>query len=165
MPTNTKLFYFISFTWGLPLTLVGLFVLLYAKLFMKNEVDYFNVGGRICIKHKEKRFGGVALGIVYMVDANPNVNSQYLLHTHELGHTVQNIIFGPFFLPLIGIPSFIRYSIWGWLKKRHYKKYGTYKDYYGIWFESQASRLGEEYFSREVVELLSLKNINRGNNI
>lgn len=135
------LFYLLSFTWGILWTLVGLLVLAFVYIFMREQVHIFPVSGRICILFKEKKFGGISLGIVYMVDANNKTTT----HTHEIGHTVQNMFMGPLFIPLVAIPSGIRYQLWGRIRERFYEKHSYYPSYYDIWFESQANRLGMAY--------------------
>ena len=58
---------------------------------------------------------------------------------HEIGHSIQNSIWGPLFLPVIGIPSAIRY----WYRKTPLYKKKT--DYDAIWFEGQATAWGSKY--------------------
>lgn len=135
-------FYLLSFTWGLLHTLVGLFVFLFVVIFMRNKVKLSVQYGRIKVNFPEGRFGGVSLGIVYMTGRTDSVR----LNQHELGHTIQNIYFGPLFLPLIGIPSIVRAAFWRKIRDKHYAQYGEYPSYDRIWFESQATRLGQRHF-------------------
>lgn len=59
---------------------------------------------------------------------------------HELGHTYQNCVLGPFFIFLVAIPSACRY----WYKviaQKHGKKFeSTWYD--SIWFEGSATEIG-----------------------
>lgn len=56
---------------------------------------------------------------------------------HEYGHSIQNIIFGPLFPFVIGIPSALRY----WYRELNSEKITT--PYDAIWFEGWASKLGK----------------------
>ena len=126
MNKKVLLYYVLSFTWGLPMTLIGCIGMLVL----------------ICIGYKPKKFkhmyyietkgswGGVTLGCFIFTCKNP---SQSLLE-HESGHTLQNIMFGPLMPFLVAIPSCIRY----WF--RQFTKPTTIYD--GIWFERQATNLG-----------------------
>ena len=157
MPKNKKeliKFYLLSFTWGILHTLVGLFVLLFVVLFLRKQVDIFMIKGRIAVNFKDKIFGGVSLGIVYLAGTRFRKT-----HMHELGHTIQNIWWGPLFLPVIGIPSIIRAAFWPLIRKRYYNKYGTYPSYDRIWFEGQATRLGIKHFEKEVNEALERRGL------
>lgn len=144
------LFYTLSFTWGIVYTIVGLFVLLYFVLFKYDKISILIIAGRICIRTDGKYWGGISLGIVYIVDAR----NSYRLHVHELGHTVQHIMFGPLFIPLVAIPSVIRANLRKKYRKFLYDKNGKYIEYDSVWFEGQATRLGEKYFSETVIKFI-----------
>jgi len=144
---NRLLFYILSFTWGLPMTIVGLFVFLFTKVFLKNHITKIErVAGRICVVVDYPSMGGVSLGLIYIV----GTWHSKALHQHELGHTIQNIRWGFLFPFIIGIPSIIRAALWPRLCASYYKKYHKPKNYYGIWFEGNASKLGATYLREEV---------------
>ena len=70
-----------------------------------------------------------------------NMGRDWTLHTkqHETGHTFQNALLGPLAIFLIFIPSAIRY----WLDV-----FGKLNSPYDlIWFEGNASTVGEEYYN------------------
>ena len=126
-------FYFLSLTWGLPLTLAGLFAALFLRLRGYRSKPwgycrYFEVG---------KGWGGIELGIFYIVNESP---SEHILD-HEHGHGLQNCLWGPLFPFAIGIPSFLRYHYRNLLRKRDPKR--RLPPYDAIWFEGQASRWGK----------------------
>lgn len=134
-------FYFLSFTWGIIWTVIGLVVFVFALIFTKKEKrDVLMYKGRIVICYPNARFGGISLGIVLIVSS-----TSIRLLNHELGHTIQNTWFGPFFILLIAIPSGIRYQLFDWLYDRHKRKYNKPLMYDSIWFEAQATRLGQIY--------------------
>lgn len=89
--------------------------------------------GRVIVRSKIMQ-GGVSMGLFVFLDTMSNDSMLY----HEMGHSVQNIIWGPLFLPIIGIPSFVRAALW---KKFLSKRKGA--NYYSIWFEAQATEFGE----------------------
>lgn len=96
------LFWLISLTWGGIMTAIGLIGALIALItghrpyFHKYRV-YFKFGNG---------WGGLTLGaIVFIANDCENVLK------HEFGHTRQNLIFGPAFPFLIGLPSMLRYFI------------------------------------------------------
>lgn len=129
-------FYLLSFTWGFPMTIVGLVVAIVLIIMGHKPTTlhhrmHFKVG---------KRWGGVSLGTVIITDQNPTNHTL----KHELGHTVQNVWFGPLFPLLVGVPSVIRY----WYRKLLIRSgQSDLPPYDAIWFEGQASELGNKYFT------------------
>ena len=83
-------------------------------------------------------WGGVSLGCFFL--CGEDCQTDYLM-SHECGHGLQNIIFGPLFPFLIAIPSAIRY----WYQEIRYKKGLPNKSYDAIWFEGQATNWGQKY--------------------
>lgn len=61
-----------------------------------------------------KNWGGLDLGCFFVCSKGSSVS----LKQHEAGHGLQNIIFGPFFPFIIGIPSALRY----WLREMKTQK-------------------------------------------
>ena len=132
MKSDSKyLFYFLSLTWGLPLTLIGLivsFILICCGRKPKRLgwLWYFEIG---------KNWGGLELGLCFLCDKNSN----YSLKAYELGHCIgQNPVFGPLFIPIIFIPSAIRY----WYQTIREKFGKKNKSYDSIWFEHNATVYG-----------------------
>ena len=133
-----KFFYwFLSLTWGLPMTFIGLLVALVLlvtghKPHRFGYTFYFKVG---------KGWGGLTLGAVIIVSHDCSSSTI----SHEYGHTVQNLIFGPFEL-FIGIASAARYWYREIKRKRDPACY--LPPYDSIWFEGQATRLGLKFLGR-----------------
>ena len=137
-PIKSKfLYYLLTFTWGIIMSLVGgiaalgLIILGYSPV--KNHYGLVFIIG--------KNWGGVNLGPVSIVNANPN---QHILD-HEFGHSVQNCYLGPFFIFLVALPSMARYWYREYLVRVKHKKYSELPEYDAIWFEGGATRLGEKY--------------------
>lgn len=130
-----KAFYLLSWTWGLPMTLIGgitMLILMIAGKKPKRWGDcyYIEVG---------KDWGGLNFGMFFLTSEKP---SRYTKN-HEHGHAIQNCYFG-FLTPfLITIPSAVRY----WYRELKYHKKGKVPptDYDDIWFEGQATELGTDY--------------------
>lgn len=132
---NKFLFYLLSFTWGLPMTLVGCIVAL-ALLITGHKPKkygycwYFEVGNN---------WGGLELGITFLTDKTPSEHTKI----HEMGHGLQNCYWGLLMPFVICIPSAIRY----WYRElKYYRKGKTPPTKYSdIWFEHQADILGENF--------------------
>ena len=85
-----------------------------------------------------KYWGGLSLGCFLLV----NEGASKSLLTHEYGHSFQNIVFGPLFPFLIGIPSALRY----WAREIESRRgKADLPAYEAIWFERQATRWGEKH--------------------
>ena len=137
MIRNKFLFYLLSFTWGLPLTLIGCIVA--AVLLIAGHKPqkwgycyYFEVG---------ENWGGLELGIIFLTNKNPS----HHIKSHEYGHGIQNCWFGPLMPFIVCIPSAIRYWYREYLVRSGKKKYFELPGYDSIWFEHQASTLGTEF--------------------
>ncbi len=133
---NPIVFYVLSFTWGLPMTLVGALTYLILRLSGKKPhrlgpCRFFCVG---------QDWGGLEMGAFFLTDKRPSPR----ILCHEAGHSIQNILFGPFMPLLVSIPSAIRY----WYREiRRRMGKPSKKPYDSIWFERQATELGFRYFA------------------
>ena len=131
---KTFLFYLLSFTWGLPMTIVGCVVAAALRITGHKPKRwglcwYFEVG---------EKWGGLELGVFFLVQKRSSRHTR----CHELGHALQNCVFGPLMPMIVSIPSAVRY---------HYRLFlirvvGVTKlpSYDAIWFEGQATRWGEK---------------------
>lgn len=140
MRMNKAAFYILSFTWGLPLTLIGCLV----------------AGALMCLGYRPKKFsysfyfevgdnwGGVELGIFFITDTSPT----HHLKCHEFGHGLQNCIYGIFMIPLVCIPSAMRYWYREIIWYTDRKKYNQLPDYDAIWFEGQATKWGTQMMNK-----------------
>jgi hypothetical protein len=90
-----------------------------------------------------KNWGGVNFGWLFLVDETAVcIKEKYrneFCFQHELGHGYQNCVFGPFQV-ILGIISVARYWIDRLIKEL---------DYYGWWFEYQASEIGKKVMKKE----------------
>lgn len=112
--------------WQLPQECVGFFLLLwYYSRGKATKATSYKSAYVFCVPTMN---GGVSLGQFLFV-----CKQNYTLIKHEYGHFKQSRILGPFYLFVIGIPSFI----WAMLWKPEWKK-----DYYSFYTESWADKLG-----------------------
>ena len=124
------IFYVLSFTWGLPVTLCGAFAALFAVLCGARRE---RVGHCFCFRFGHG-WGGFSLGIFIFTAADAGKNILW----HEHGHGLQNCIFGPFMIFLVSLPSVVRY----WYRRLKKDK-SRLKPYDDAWFEGQATRMGQ----------------------
>lgn len=134
---SKKLYYFLSFTWGLPLTLVGCIVALVLLClgYRPEKFCYcwhFKVG---------RKWGGLEFGIIFITDDTPTLHTK----CHEFGHGLQNCYWG-FLMPfVICIPSAIRYW-WREFIVCTGASASLLPPYDSIWFEGDATRRGTEAY-------------------
>lgn len=126
------IFALIQWTWGLPQTLLGLFLLL---RYRKCPHEY--KGGAVVTYH-DGAFGGVSLGMFVFV--NGKRPSAWLrdAEVHEYGHCMQSLLLGPLFLLVIGIPS----ALWCGMGacERYRREHAV--SYYALYTESWANAWG-----------------------
>lgn len=73
------------------------------------------------------------------------------LLVHEYGHTIQSLILGPLYLPLMGIPS----TLWGFLPACHRQRQHG-RSYFDFFTERWANRLGEAVTGEASMEQLHI---------
>ena len=96
---------------------------------------YFDIG---------KNWGGLELGVFFLKCKN----GTYPLMCHEHGHALQNTLFGVFMPFVVCIPSAVRYWYREYLQRIKGVKHSELPDYDSIWFEGQATRIGEKFMQR-----------------
>ena len=136
------LFWIVSLTWGALLTVPGLLVALVAIIIggkpHRNGWSFIvEIGGN---------WGGLEIGAIalcgcYSQEGKPDYSPSWFEHirAHEFGHNLQQILFGPFQLFLVMVPSAIRY----WYDRLH----GLRHPYDYIWFEYTASKWGHKWLA------------------
>lgn len=138
------LFWFLSCTWGIIMTLIGAIAALVLmccgyRPSLFGPYVYFTVG---------RGWGGVNFGPFFVIAEDMGTYTE----THEAGHGLQNIIWGPLFPFVIAIPSFIRY----WYREIIYRtnptRYYKLPPYNSIWFERQATLWGYELYSKSIIK-------------
>lgn len=137
MIKNKFLFYFLSFTWGLLMTLIGctaalVLIIMGYKPKKWGYCYYFEVG---------QNWGGVELGIFFITSKNPTTHTK----NHEHGHAIQNCWFGMLMPFIVSIPSAARYWYRYYLVHRKQKDWTELPEYNSIWFEGMATSLGNNF--------------------
>ena len=132
-PWFYPIFWLLSLTWGVLPTLPGAILFLAHLLTGKKPR---RIGPLFYIR-TGKHWGGCELGMFFLRDDSSTEHVTY----HEAGHGLQNIVLGPLMLPLVSIPSFLRYHYRNFLKRRHPER--KLPPYDAIWFERQATKLGK----------------------
>lgn len=132
---NKKVILVLNNTWGVVMTLIGYGARLVMK-FKKVKGEKLGIARIYRVGHG---WGGVSLGTTIIMAKDET--SDYT-KAHELGHTIQNAMFGILMPFLVQIPSAIRYHYYKYLRRNGVT---PKRSYYAIWFESQASWLGLNY--------------------
>ena len=92
---KTLLFRLWQWTWGLPQTLIGAILYLRCRGCRRDRYR-----GTFVTYWKQRGSLGVGM-FLFLGCEDPEVR------VHEYGHSIQSILLGPLFLPVIGIPSFL----------------------------------------------------------
>ena len=129
------LYWLLNCTWGSLTTLCGCIISLVMLCMKKkpqrwNSAWYFKVG---------KHWGGLEMGTMSLREETDCIS----INNHELGHTFQNAVLGPFYIFIVAIPSAVRY----WQRRiaaRIHEDDASYhqKPYDAIWFEGNATYVG-----------------------
>ncbi|MCM1440319.1 MAG: hypothetical protein NC131_14115 [Roseburia sp.] len=138
-------------TWGILQTLLGFVVF----LFNINNKHYFYHGAIIT---ERKKPSSVSLGMFVFTTVTPmkDKRTENAIHynelgkrllVHEYGHTIQSLILGPLYLPIIGIPS----TIWGFLPYFQRKR-NNGVSYFSFFTEKSANYLGEKVTKEKSME-------------
>lgn len=125
---NILLFRLWQWLWGLPQNLLGFLLMIYHR---KNRRSAY----RECVVIHWGGTGSMSLGMFLFLG---NAKDPRVL-VHEYGHSIQSLILGPLYLPVIGIPSFIWCNLPQFRKMR--KETGV--SYYRFYPESTANDLGK----------------------
>ena len=120
-----------QWTWGFPQSLLGLIFLLKYKDRPRTEYH-----GTI-VTHWPKP-SSMGVGMYLFLGTGGSEERQKQVLVHEFGHSVQSLILGPLFLPIMGIPSFLWANLKPFRKLRAEKKVS----YYAFYPESNANLLG-----------------------
>ena len=126
-PGLCVLFFLISFTWALPQTLLGLL------LFLLNLREKHSIHRSAVLTEWKKEYYGISLGLFIFTGHSAELG----FRDHEYGHCVQSLLLGPFFLPVIGLPSILWCMLPVFRKLRRKKNIS----YFAFYTESWAERI------------------------
>ena len=146
------IYYFLQFSWGIIQNLIGAL-----QAFRYRKSRRFRYGPALVFCWDRRYSMGMGLFIflgMYPYVHRPGKESgrfaddiDWIRHIdrrilrHEYGHTIQSLILGPFYLPLIGLPSMI------WHRSRRAREFRNRRDisYFSFFSEKWADHLGEKY--------------------
>lgn len=134
------LYYILNYTWGLIMTIVGWIITIFIRPFLnKSNKGKF---GPCLYMMIGNNWGGASIGTNIIIAKK--MSNEWIIHTkcHEMGHTFQNALLGPFMIFLVVIPSIIRYHYQNSRNKRGLEN----KPYDLFWAEGSASTIGEAYY-------------------
>ena len=120
-----------QWTWGFPQSLLGLIFRLVYRNCPRSE--YHNA----VVTHWPKG-GSMGVGMYLFLGTGGDDEHKAQVLVHEFGHSVQSLILGPLFLPIMGIPSFLWANLNPCRKLRREKGVS----YYSFYPESNANWLG-----------------------
>lgn len=118
----------------LPGLIVSIFAIILGGKVHRNGFSYIiEIGGN---------WGGLEIGAIALCGNYSKSLPDWFNHTraHEFGHNLQQLIFGPFQLFIVMVPSAIRY----WYNRLH----GLKHPYDYIWFEYTASKWGYHWLAK-----------------
>ena len=142
MSLTKKILYIIcQWTWGVVQNVIGVSVFL---VLLRNRHSVFR--GAVVTHWKHSYSMGCGMFIFLgnhghsfnSAEKNRKINYDVLIH--EYGHTVQSVILGPLFVPVIAIPSFIWALLPCFSRLRLKKKLS----YYWLYCEKWANILGDK---------------------
>lgn len=128
------MYYLFQWTWGLLANIFGVIGFIICRICNRPAGMWRNA----FYVTLPWNFGGLSLGMFIFCGQN-NLS----VRSHEYGHSIQNMQWGPLFLVVIGLPSAIRYWYRAWYMKYRYPIIRrSLPDYDSIWFESDATTKG-----------------------
>ena len=119
-----------QWTWGFPQTLYG--AILSYRLRNEPQGEYHG-----CHVTYWDRSSSMGVGM-YLFISKRHYRKDNQVLIHEFGHSVQSVILGPLFLPIMGIPSLIWCNLPVFRRMRQEKGIS----YYSFYPESTANYLG-----------------------
>ncbi|MBQ5970639.1 MAG: hypothetical protein IJL52_11115 [Clostridia bacterium] len=131
------LFYFVQWTWGLPVNLVGGIAFLICTKLLHRRYQRF---GYAFITYLPWKQGGLSLGLfIFMRDQHPNKKWTYNTRIHEYGHTWQCLLLGPLYYLVIALPSAVWCNVFDGYRRKHNVSY------YKLYCESWANAFGQKF--------------------
>lgn len=124
-----SMWYLLQLTWGIVMNVAGILGAAWAILRRRDVIKTSTGTFVFCMGGS---WGAVTLGMFVFCDQACFYDEEVV--KHENGHAIQNIILGPLFLFVIGIPSIVHAAL--------HSKVCKDANYYHFYTEQWASRLG-----------------------
>lgn len=139
------LFYFVQWTWGLPVNLVGGIAFLICTKILHRRYQRF---GYAFITYLPWNQGGLSMGLfIFMKDNHPKKKWTYNTRIHEYGHTWQCLLLGPLYYLVIAIPS----AVWCNFFEGYRRKNNV--SYYKLYCEGWANAWGQKFTKMKMIDL------------
>lgn len=141
------MYWVLQWTWGILQNIGGFINFLILK-----KTNISSCHGAIVSDYRPRsrrlRTGCFATGMFIFLDESRtrDPDTRARLITHEYGHTIQSIIFGPLFIPFVALPS-MAWSLIYSKRRSYYRSQGVL--YTSRYPEKQANRYGEAVLKRE----------------
>ena len=133
------IYYGLQMTWGIIQNILGFIIWLYVLLTGPKEKRHFFYGALVT---RWNLSSSMSMGMFLFL----GTDSERVI-VHEYGHSIQSLILGPFYLPVIGLPSLI------WANSPRYitrRKKGRYR-YTSFYPEKWANHLGRKFTGKEPI--------------
>jgi hypothetical protein len=134
----------VQLTWGFPQTGIGAFMWVILALSGRSHRRYRSA--TVTLWHQG---AGLSLGPFIFIPEGYGIGqggyAQRRLLAHEYGHTVQSLLLGPLYLPLIVIPSLVWAGIPALARRRHEQGTSYYSFYTERWANVLSRRVTGEH--------------------
>ncbi len=116
------LFYFVQWTWGLPVNIIGWIAFIICTKVKGYRWQHF---GYAKIVYMPWNAGGLSMGLfIFIKDQHKSKKWTHDVRIHEYGHTWQCLLLGPLYYIVIAIPSVIWCNCFAGYRKKHNIAYG-----------------------------------------
>ena len=132
-------YYLLQMTWGILQNLLGFLVWIYVLLTGPKEERHFFYGALVT---RWNLTSSMSLGMFLFLG-----NDDEKTIVHEYGHSIQSIILGPFYLLIIGIPSYCWANLPHSVERRKKEKIR----YTSFYTEKWANHLGYLFTGKEPI--------------
>ena len=142
----------LQWTWGLPQTMLG--AIIYQCYRNRPHTTFHGASVTIWPYRSSMSLGMFLFLSEELLRGQPQEKPVFRKETfarkllvHEYGHTIQSLIFGPFYLLTVGLPSIT------WANLPTFRKYRikNRKSYYSVYPEKHADKLGERFLHEKAV--------------
>lgn len=139
---------FIFTIWCFPQNLIGYIMYLFYKKCPQEVIN-----NRIVV-YWGKNKNGCSMGRYLFIPDDTNVEQDQVFSTknfivHEYGHSIQSLIFGPFWFLIFGFESMIWCALWQKINNYRVKKCQTPLLYNTFYPEKNANYFGEKFFKHK----------------
>ena len=142
---NRVLYVFLQWTWGIIQNIMGLCLWIYLRI-RKPEAERSFYHGAVVTDWGRGR-GSMGLGM-FIFFGHKGTRGEKAVLVHEYGHTIQSALLGPFFMPVIGIPSYT------WANMKRFAKIhrSGRRSYFDFYPEKWANACGEHVLHQAAPE-------------